>query len=275
MFSFLLQQDNYNWVSPSAHYQHHQQPQHRQQQPVHYPNDQYNQYQSNFGYTQHNQELYQQIPMYSEVRQQNYPSAAYTAPVPSAATILDNQFDNASNQTDDADSPVLRALLSNKNGKRQSPSYTPSPAAKRQRTHEDALENGIISPLRTEDSLDYFDDFPIDKRQAIEKSGYEYNVAPLGMTGENVIAASSIPSTSTTPLTNHSTHLTASPQIEGMNTPPHSPTASAICDASSADSKAWIQNGSDCKYLSCIFTCKYDMPTLAWLSCSFFSDVHN
>lgn len=221
------------------HYQ-----QQQAQQPSHYPNSlgthQYDQYQNNYAnYAQPNPEIYAQVP-------------------PSANNFDTNRFGAVNDSKDEADSPVLRALL---NGKRVSPSYIQSPSAKRQKTQENhyakvSLENGSISPVRTEDSLDYFDDYAFEKQRPItEKSGYEYGSVPMGMTGENLNAASSIPPISTTPLT---THTVNSPIVDGISTPPQTPKStiehvnqvSKMCDASSAsDSNAWTQNGNDCKYL--------------------------
>lgn len=190
----------------------------------------------------------------------------HSSPVHTVANNMENtcfpSLDNATKDTNESDSPVLRALLSNKNAKRSSPTYNQSPSAKRLCT-QISLESGTISPVRTEDSSDYFDDFAFEKQQQhppiMAKSGYEYApTMPLGMTGENLIAASSIPSSVTTsPLTNPIVSSPITNYVESISTPPQSPNEAAIehvnqtsnaCDVSSgAENGVWNQNGSDCK----------------------------
>lgn len=222
------------------HYEQHQQQQHQQphhhqhQHPPHYQNtyasNQYNQYQSNLvGYTQSTRETYPQVP-----------------PLPVNNLIANEPtrtYGPIDQSTDEADSPVLRALL---NGKRPSANYSQSPPAKRQKAQESQYVNGSISPVRTEDSLDYFDEFACEKqRPIIDEIGYE--VFGTAMTGENLTAASSIP-----PLTNH-----CNPIVDGISTPPQTPKStenvnqnvSKTCDVSSGnDSTTWTQNGNECKY---------------------------
>lgn len=208
-------------------YQHHQQ---QQYSNTEYSFDQYDQYQmAPLNESRH------QMPNNSE-----YMSSNAMCQVP------------AIESADESDSPVLRALLNNKTGKRLTPSYTQSPPAKRQRIQ--FTENN-----RTEESLEYFDDFTFEKQQPIkDESGYVYGAMPLGMTSENLIASSSIPSASTTPLTNHTVN---SPIANYVITPPQSPKEAAIehvnqtsniCDASS---RSECQNGSDGKCRITIFSC--------------------
>ena len=256
--------------------------QYQQQQPAHYTN-QFDQYQNNYAYSQQNVEhIHQQnrSPSYNETRQQQenfnvsyMPNNAHLMCQPNAYNPIEEQtqlsqvpatVNNADssrftspkfeNDSADDDSPVLRALLNNKSAKRLSPCYSnQSPPAKRSMTLEaNYMENGAISPVRTEDSLDYFDEFPFEKQQPITgKSGYEYGAMPLGMTGENLIATSS---TSTTPLTNHTVSSPITNYVEGISTPPQSPGEAAIehvnqmslrtLDAScKTDSNAYTQNG--------------------------------
>ncbi|XP_055302929.1 segmentation protein fushi tarazu [Sitodiplosis mosellana] len=273
--------DHSNWSSSNASNVNTMQ-YHHQQQPTHYSNmNQFDQYHNNYAYSQQSAEhMYQQhrSPSYNESRQQENFNVPYVpnnahvmcqpnaynpiekpthiSQVPAAVNNVDNsrftsaKFENDSVDVDD-NSPVLRALLSNKSAKRLSPSYSnQSPSAKRPRTQENHyVENGTISPVRTEDSLDYFDDFAFEKQQPItEKSGYEYGAMPLGMTGENLIATSSA---STTPLTNHTVNSPITSYVEGISTPPQSPGDAAIehvnqmsLDAScKTDNKAYTQNG--------------------------------
>lgn len=274
-------------------YQQHQQ---QHQQSTHHAHmNQYDQYhQNSYPYSQPSAEpTYSQtrspsMQTYSDSRQQmnvnhsympNHgmcqPTITYSpmeksthiSQVPTAANDIDNtKFTNAKLEietTDESDSPVLRALLNNKSAKRLSPNYDQSPqSAKRQRTQaHHYTENGIISPLRTEDSLDYFDDFAFHKQRPItEKSGYEYALdMPLTMTSENLLAfeASTEHVNKTdlkTPLTNHTVSSPITNYVEGISTPPQSPNESAIeqhvnqtsnmCDTSSRTDS---QNGSDCK----------------------------
>lgn len=193
--------------------------QQHQQQPTHYTS-QFDQYQNNYAYSQ----------------------APATANNAESSRLMSPKFENDSA---DNDSPMLRALLNNKSAERLSPCYSnQSPPAKRSRTlQNNYVENGTISPVRTEDSLDFtLYDFTFENQQPIfEKSGYEHGAMPLGMTGENLVAASS---TSSTPLT---THTVSSPIT---NTPPQSPGEAAIqmslnsLDASfKTDSNAHTQNG--------------------------------
>lgn len=243
--------------------------------------NQYDQYQNNYSYSHNSAEhMYPQnrSPSYTESRQQTNSNPVYMpnnsdivcqpnaynpiekpthiSQVPARINNMDStlftsaKFENVSTNIDD-DSPVLRALLSNKSAQRLSPSYSnQSPSAKSQRTQENHYaENGTISPVRTEDSLDYFDDFSFEKQQPItEKIGYEYRVMPLGMTGENQIATSSA---STTPLPNHIVSSPITNYVEGISTPPLSPKDETIehvnqmsNDASSkTNCKAYRQNG--------------------------------
>lgn len=239
------------------HFQQQQYPQ--QHQPAYYPNslnpNQYDQYPNNFPVcAQQNLETYQQV------------SPSVNNP-PSVNNCVNNRFEHLIDSKEEDDSPKLRALL---NRKRTNECYNQPSSTKRQRTQENhhsrvKLENGSISPVRsTEDSLDYFEDFAFQKQRPMktEKCGYEYGTVPMGMTSENLIAASSMPPASTTPLTNHTVN---SPIVDGFSTPPQTPKSaienvnqvSKICDASSGtDSNAWTQNGSDCKYLivtTCVF----------------------
>lgn len=255
--------------------------QYHQQQPSHYSNiNQFDQYQNNYYSQQSTEHMYShnRSPLFNGSQQQANSNMSYTptsshimsqpsvynsiekpthAPqVPAVMPQMDNtpftsaKFENNSTDVED-DSPVLRALLSNKSAKRSNTNYNHlSPSTKRPRTQENHYtESGIISPVRTEDSLDYFDDFAFEKQQPItEKSGYEYGAMPLGMTGENLIATSSA---STTPLTNHIVSSPITNYVEGISTPPQSPKEAAIehvnqmsNDASSkTDSDAYTQNG--------------------------------
>lgn len=262
-------------------------------QGAHYSNmnsaPEYGQFQRNYysnqihenGYTQDRSP--QPMPIYNEVpqsqsNQQYMPNhsieqcqphayntmakSVHSSPVHAISNNMDNfrtssAFDNATKNTNESDSPVLRSLLSNKSAKRSSPSYNQSPVAKRVCTQA-SLENGNISPVRTEDSLDYFDEFAFEKQPPppiVAKYGYEYALAmPVGMTGENLIAASSIPSsTATTPLTNPIGSSPITNYVESISTPPQSPIehvnqmSNAGDTSSGAENAAWNQNGSDCK----------------------------
>lgn len=124
------------------------------------------------------------------------------------------------------DNPILRHILSNKNAKRSSPAYNQSPPAKRLCTQVSGLDSGAISPVRTEDSLDYFDDFAFDKHPISTKNGFEYTpTMPSRMTGENLNAASSV---ATSPLN----PIVSSPITNC--TPPQSPNGEHVNHMSNA-----------------------------------------
>lgn len=156
---------------------------------------------------------------------------------------------NLDNSVDECDSPVLRAILSNKSIKRLSPNYNKLPSSKRSKLQ---TENEMISSIRTEEYLEFFDDFTFEQQQPM-KSDFKQ-----AMTSGNLIAPSSLPnSVPTTTLTNPIVSSPITNYIEGISTPPLSPKEEAIasvnqtstnCDASSAvDNCSWNQNESDGK----------------------------
>lgn len=234
-------------------------------QSTHYPNmnaaNQYEQYQNNYAYTP-------SMPVYNEAgpqmnvnnsyapsnlhgnRQSNaygsLESSTYRAQVPSAINHLQSsQLSNVENSTEENDSPLLRSLLNTERGRKLRSTYQP---LARETSY------GTISPVRTEESLEYFDDLILEKSlPIIGKSGYEHAALPVGMNCENLNASSSIPSAASTPLTN--TSVSSPITSYGISTPPQSPKKDAIehvnqtsCDASSgAENRTWTQNGSDCK----------------------------
>lgn len=249
-------------------------------QSSHYPAttntvNQYEQYQNNYAYAHQSPEnIYSQnrspsMPVYNETgsqmnvnnsympnhlhgnRQPNVygslETATHRAQVPPAINNLQSsQLPNVDNSTDESDSPLLRSILKDKSGRKLRPNYYLS-------TRENNY--GTISPVRTEESLEYLDDLTLEQQLPITgKSGYEHAALSLEMNCENLNASSSIPSASSTPLTNPSV---SSPITSyGISTPPQSPKKAAIehvnqtsCDASTgADNRAWTQNGSDCKF---------------------------
>lgn len=217
---FILPQCYSNWTSPNGNeMQYQQQQQH------------YNHY-DNYAYSQPTPEHMMYPNEHNAYNLENPTQITQvTVPVPV-------------NNMDEADSPVLRALLSNKNVKRPSQNYSQSPSFKRQKIYISA-ENGTISPLRTEESVDF--DFTLEKQQPI-------NTMPLGLNGENLTASSSFPSASTTPLTSHAASSPITSYIESISTPPQSPNEAAIehvnhmsniLDASSCSE--YSQNASDGK----------------------------
>lgn len=151
------------------------------------------------------------------------------------------------------DSPALRALLTNRK-LRYSPDYITRSAPKKQRMNyptSASIDSVALSPNKTEDSLDFFEDFPPFSKapvtqnisNGLAQSGIEYGTtqitSPAGMTCDNLIPATSSPMTK---------------YVEGISTPPLSPKEAEpvnqmrISDASSPDNLQWIQNGNDCKY---------------------------
>lgn len=187
-----------------------------------------------------------------------YYKAVHSSPVHGVGNSMEiGRFSsNVDNVTNHVDTPILRALLNNKNIERSSPTYNHSPPAKRL-CSQVSLDSGAISPVRTEDSLDYFDDFAFEKHPITAKNGFEYAPSmPSGMTGENLIAASSV---AVSPLANRIVSSPITNYVESISTPPQSPNEAAIehvnqmsngsCDASSGtENGLWNQNGSDCKY---------------------------
>lgn len=224
---FLIAQASQNW---SAN-QYQQQPPQQQQshQTVYHPNacqnDHYNSYQYDQTYP------YQQYPENSYAFN-NYQQQSY---VP---------IEKVSVQTPETtDDSILRALLSNKSKRKTSfnSDYANSVPAKCPKVVE---PSGMISPLRTEDSLDFLDQNSLAKQRSV----------PFGMTIENSLGT---PAT-TTPLSCQSVHSPMTNFVEGLHTPPHSPIepANAIIekienvnqiksDASSETDSTWNQNGSD------------------------------
>lgn len=187
---------------------------------------QYDQYQNNFYSGQQYSENLQSA--YAQQHPVPYMPMEKLPAVQTPKEIIETKLEE--------DSPLLRKLLNGKSKSR--PSYGSELPAKRQKINE-PIE--IISPLRTEDSSDYFDDYT----HTVKQHGIV-----IGMTSENSIAASSL---TTTPLSNHSPIT----YIEGINTPPSSPKEEAIegvnqnrqnYDGSLATDNAWIQNGSECKF---------------------------
>lgn len=171
---------------------------------------------------------------------------------------------------DNNDSPALRALLTNRK-LRYSPDYSAANIIKRQKTmvndfplHHHHTTNACapsvidtiaLSPMKTEDSVDFLDDFPLYGKTAIptphstgihsSKAGYAYGGAqmrsPLTMTCENLHPAAN------SPMTNY---------VAGISTPPLSPKEAEpvnhmrLSDTSSPDKTAqpqWLQNGNDCE----------------------------
>lgn len=223
--------------------------------------------QQQYGYDQYNYAYSQHTPEHPYPQERSYmPNNSHAMPVQIPQVPVP-----VNEPTVEADSPMLRAILNNKSAKRLRPSYTESPSAKRTKQNNYA-ENGTISPLRTEDSLDYLD-FAFESQQPIiEKSGY---TMPLGMTGENLTASTSIPSASTTPLTTHTVISPITNYVDGISTPPQSPKEAAIahvnqtstiCDASSRSD--YSQNESDGKCRMLFFFC-----FIYYLNCSTISLV--
>ncbi|XP_031618807.1 homeobox protein SMOX-1 isoform X2 [Contarinia nasturtii] len=252
--------DHTNWQSSNLNTMQYQQQQLQQHQAQ--PSNSYVPYhQSNYAYAQSSAEQmsYNGSRQQMNVNHSYVPNHGLYQPPPNAYNPMENttnmipqvpiaamnaqlpQVNNKNDTTENDDSPLLRNLLSNK--KRERPSYSQSPSAKRQRTQENSFsDNGTISPIETispkmdqfRDDLDFFDEFAFEKQQPMtKKSGYEYGHMPLGMTSEN-----------STPITN-------SVAFDGISTPPQSPNEAAIedvnqmsnnCDASSRTDS---QNGSD------------------------------
>lgn len=203
---------------------------------------QYGQYQNQaYDYQQQmhaNQNRCAQMPVMSEATQQqqqpmNYESNSYGSYQNSASII------NSAKPPSNTIRPATEPVTVSKNGK----TMLHAILSKREKT---------VSPdiFYKEYSSDYLD----------SKNGCEFP-----MTGENLIATSSPSSQAantpaTTPLTNNIAASPMSNYVDGIHTPPLSPKEAAVehvnhtskaCDASSpsADTNAWIKNGSDCKYL--------------------------
>lgn len=236
--------------------------------------------QSSYGYTQ-SQSQSQSHSYSSYYNQTTNPSSAYTgnaynnndnsnsqSPLFTTSTQMDASASlNTANYgsqgvnggTEDTDdSPVLRGLLNKRAPKR--PAYAQCydiSNAKKQKACNSlgctpiAMDNGTISPVRTEDGIDYLENCDFERHQPITMPA---------MIGDNSNAASinrPLPqSNSSTPFSNSSLNSPMASYIEGISTPPLSPKdsiagehvnqTSNICDASSGvDQQSWTQNGTD------------------------------
>lgn len=175
-----FENENY-WTSLNAnavHYQHHQQS--TQYPEYQYDAASYNQFQPN-----------------------------YTIPEISPRTSASITDCNGKDSNSDEDSPVLRALL---NGKRVRSYEVPS--AKRKKMHQNdnvefSWESRSISPVYTEDSLDFLDDLDFEKQpQTNENVSFGIEAFCKAATEENSNDASvntSAPSTPSTPSTSSKT----------------------------------------------------------------------
>lgn len=257
-----------NWSTQTAYANnnnnsHHQQ----QQQPQSHLNHQHQYYSSNAEYAsdqyhhQHQQQY--QSPRFTSptynggVQQQlnrnhNYPESpkvavAYQSNVTAAPAPASKPIENCAKESSTG---PLRALLSNKRLR-----YSPNYAKRNAIVCAPKIDTVTLSPVKTDDSLDLFDDFAFAKRQPIvdavrRKHGYESeNVqsslgavhSPTTMTSEIMMG-----SQKHSPMTNY---------VDGLSTPPLSPKEVAIeqpahvnqMPASMIDD-AWTNASNECKY---------------------------
>lgn len=204
---------------------------------------------------------------------------------------IKNEKRKRTEEIDDKDSPALRALLTNKNlryspnyidsfshPKRRKPVYDPSQKTNFNGDSKPNIDNVTLSPHKTEDSLDFFDNFTnfpnktsLQQQQSTPlpdtsiKSGFEYTTQPMvlnkgfsppDMTCENLSSPAS-----------QTTTQTSSPMsklVEGLSTPPLSPkeadgvnqnVSKLKSDTSSSSAlgkqcTTWEQDGmAECKYI--------------------------
>lgn len=186
-------------------------------------------------------------------------------------STIDASPKNPAKQThtnDSNDSPALRALLTNRK-LRYSPDYSSPNMTERQKmmgndyhqmlhhqtANASAIDTIALSPMKTEDSVDFLDEFTLYGKMAIPtphstgmhtaKIGYAYGGAqmrsPLAMTSENLHSAPK------SPMTNY---------VAGISTPPLSPKEAEpvnqmrLSDTPSPDNsiqQQWLSNR--CEYL--------------------------
>lgn len=225
-----------------------QQQHQQQQQQQYYPSDTTQQYTNDQYHHQHQQQQYQSSRFSSTTSPATHHQLNVNQNYPEGPKLTEGYQTNAAstktieNRPKENNSATLRALLSNKKLR-----YSAIASAK--------IDSVTLSPIKTDDSLDLFDDFAYAKRQPIVvgairmKHGYESESAqsslgamhsPTKMTSENLLSTQTH-----SPMTNY---------VEGISTPPLSPKEAAIERTyvtqmpTNMIDDIWTKNSTDCKY---------------------------